>query len=41
LQPVSGYCRRARRLPPVIETVRDLDGDGRPEALIVEGSTFC
>jgi len=27
--------------PPVIETVRDLNGDGRPEAVIVEGSTFC
>lgn len=27
--------------PGTIETVRDLNGDGRPEALITEGSTFC
>lgn len=27
--------------PGSIETVRDLNGDGRPEAVIVEGSTFC
>lgn len=24
-----------------IETVRDLNGDGRPEAVITEGSTYC
>lgn len=24
-----------------IETVRDLNGDGRPEALVTEGGTFC
>lgn len=24
-----------------IETVRDLNGDGRPEAVITEGGTFC
>jgi hypothetical protein len=27
--------------PGTIEMVRDLNGDGRPEALITEGSTFC
>ncbi|MGX7953625.1 hypothetical protein ACWPM1_13815 [Tsuneonella sp. HG249] len=27
--------------PGRIEQVRDLDGDGRPEAIITEGSTFC
>lgn len=27
--------------PPAIETVRDLSGDGRPEAVIVEGSAYC
>jgi hypothetical protein len=27
--------------PGAIETVRDLDGDGRPEAVISEGGTFC
>ena len=27
--------------PPVLETVRDLNGDGRPEAVIVEGSVYC
>ncbi|MDP5280322.1 hypothetical protein Q9Q95_15440 [Sphingomonas sp. DG1-23] len=27
--------------PGAIETVRDLDGDGRPEAVITEGSTAC
>ena len=31
----------AAYMPPVVETVRDLNGDGRPEAVIVEGSTFC
>ncbi len=25
----------------VIEEVRDLNGDGRPEALVTEGGTFC
>ncbi len=25
----------------VIETVRDLNGDGRPEAVVTEGGTFC
>lgn len=24
-----------------IETVRDLNGDGRPEAVVVEGGTYC
>ena len=24
-----------------IETVRDLNGDGRPEAVVTEGGTFC
>jgi len=27
--------------PGKIETIRDLNGDGRPEAVITEGSTFC
>lgn len=27
--------------PGTIETVRDLNGDGRPEAVITEGSTYC
>ncbi|MDB5682747.1 MAG: hypothetical protein JWM75_445 [Sphingomonas bacterium] len=27
--------------PGKIETVRDLNGDGRPEAVITEGSSFC
>lgn len=27
--------------PGTIELVRDLNGDGRPEVLITEGSTFC
>jgi hypothetical protein len=27
--------------PGKIEMVRDLNGDGRPEAVITEGSTFC
>ncbi|CAD5110568.1 hypothetical protein [Zestomonas carbonaria] len=27
--------------PGTIETVRDLNGDGRPEVVISEGSTFC
>jgi hypothetical protein len=27
--------------PGSIEEVRDLNGDGRPEAIITEGSTFC
>jgi hypothetical protein len=27
--------------PGAIETVRDLDGDGRPEAVITEGGTYC
>jgi hypothetical protein len=27
--------------PGKIEEVRDLNGDGRPEAIITEGSTFC
>lgn len=27
--------------PGAIETVRDLDGDGRPEAVITEGSIAC
>lgn len=27
--------------PGVIEQVKDLNGDGRPEAIITEGSTFC
>jgi hypothetical protein len=27
--------------PGKIEQVRDLNGDGRPEAIITEGSTFC
>lgn len=27
--------------PGTIEEVRDLNGDGRPEAVITEGSTFC
>lgn len=27
--------------PGKIEEVRDLDGDGRPEAIITEASTFC
>jgi len=31
----------AAYLPGVIETVKDLNGDGRPEAVITEGSTFC
>ena len=31
----------AAYMPPETETVRDLNGDGRPEAVIVEGSTFC
>lgn len=28
-------------MPGQIETVDDLNGDGRPEAVITEGSTFC
>ncbi|AEG50778.1 hypothetical protein Sphch_3163 [Sphingobium chlorophenolicum L-1] len=27
--------------PGNMETVRDLNGDGRPEAVITEGSTYC
>jgi hypothetical protein len=27
--------------PGALQEVRDLDGDGRPEAIIVEGGTFC
>ena len=27
--------------PGAIETYRDLNGDGRPEALVTEGGTFC
>ena len=27
--------------PGAIETVRDLNGDGPPEAVVTEGSTFC
>lgn len=27
--------------PGEVEFVRDLNGDGRPEAIIVEGSSFC
>ncbi len=27
--------------PGTIEQARDLNGDGRPEAIITEGSTFC
>lgn len=27
--------------PGAIETVRDLNGDGRPEAVVTEGGTFC
>ncbi|MCY1341267.1 hypothetical protein D9M68_315680 [compost metagenome] len=27
--------------PGAIDTVRDLNGDGRPEAVISEGSTYC
>jgi len=27
--------------PGAIDEVRDLNGDGRPEAIITEGSTFC
>jgi hypothetical protein len=27
--------------PGAIETVRDLNGDGRPEAVITESSSFC
>jgi hypothetical protein len=31
----------ASYVPGAIETVRDLDGDGRPEAVITESSSFC
>lgn len=27
--------------PGTIETVRDIDGDGRPDAVIVESSSYC
>ncbi len=27
--------------PGTIETVRDINGDGRPDAVITEGSVFC
>ena len=27
--------------PGAIETYRDLNGDGRPEAVVTEGSSFC
>jgi hypothetical protein len=27
--------------PGALETVRDIDGDGRPDAVITEGSTYC
>jgi hypothetical protein len=27
--------------PGAIETTRDIDGDGRPEAVIAEGSAYC
>ena len=33
--PTAGYQ------PGAIETVRDLNGDGRPEAIISEGSSYC
>lgn len=35
-QPDSGSYE-----PGAIETYRDLNGDGRPEAVVTEGSTFC
>ena len=35
-QPDSGTYE-----PGAIETYRDLNGDGRPEALVTEGGTFC
>ncbi|HEX6733166.1 MAG TPA: hypothetical protein VF096_00020 [Azonexus sp.] len=31
----------ASYVPGAIESVRDLNGDGRPEALITEGGSFC
>ncbi len=27
--------------PGMVETVRDLNGDGRPEAIVTEGGTYC
>ena len=27
--------------PATIETYRDISGDGRPEAIVTEGSTYC
>ena len=33
--PTAGYT------PGAVQEVRDLDGDGRPEAILVEGGTFC
>ena len=35
-QPDSGYYG-----PGEIETYRDLNGDGRPEAVVTEGGSFC
>jgi hypothetical protein len=35
-QPDSGSYE-----PGAIETYRDVNGDGRPEAVITEGGTFC
>ena len=35
-QPDSGSYQ-----PGAIETYRDLNGDGRPEAVVTEGSGFC
>lgn len=35
-QPDSGYYG-----PGEIETYRDLNGDGQPEAVVTEGGTFC
>lgn len=35
-QPGSGYYGSGE-----IETYRDLNGDGRPEAVVTEGSTYC
>lgn len=49
----AGFTRRAGKwrtdcdegggeyTPGEIETFRDLNGDGRPEAMVIEGGTFC
>jgi hypothetical protein len=34
-------CREDARASATIETYRDINGDGRPDAVVTEGSTYC